>query len=76
MSAWRIQRRTDSGEMSKSAATSLIVRSPRRATTQRLDAQRNGIPARVGDHIASRCGFCRSRSGSRERYRATTHALS
>jgi hypothetical protein len=40
MSAWRIQRRTDSGETSKSAATSATVRSPRRATvaTSRLNS--------------------------------------
>src|SRR5581483_417538 len=43
MSAWRIQRRTDSGAMSKSAATSLIFRSPRRATatTSRLNSGGN-----------------------------------
>src|SRR3954452_21516348 len=43
MSAWRTQRRTDSIEMSKSAATSAWLRSPRRATrtTSRLNSGRN-----------------------------------
>src|SRR3954463_10995253 len=43
MSAWRTQRRTDSTEMSKSAATSAWLRSPRRATrtTSRLNSGGN-----------------------------------
>ena len=40
---WRIQRRTDSGDTSKSAATSAMLRSPLRATlaTSRLNSSGN-----------------------------------
>src|SRR5581483_1974443 len=61
MSAWRIQRRTDSGATSKSAATSLIVRSPRRATvtTSRLNSGGNFLGIATSfppDHVGrKRC---------------------
>ncbi len=54
MSAWRIHRFTDSIEMSKSAATSARVRSPRRATatTSRVNSGRNFF----GMATSSPCG--------------------
>src|SRR5581483_9189088 len=61
MSAWRIQRRTDSGATSKSAATSLIVRSTRRATvtTSRLNSGGNFLGIATSfppDHVGrKRC---------------------